>query len=60
MIVRILIWSLFDSRTTIDELQGTLPGLEPPNAWIWSETSERLAPCSTERSSPIGSRGPVS
>lgn len=42
MVVRILIWSLFDSKTTIDELRDALPDLEPPSAWIWSEASERF------------------
>jgi hypothetical protein len=30
VIVRILIWNLFDSQTTIDELRESLPELEPP------------------------------
>ena len=42
MIVRILIWSLFDSKTTIDELREALPALAPPSAWIWNEASERF------------------
>ena len=42
MIVRILIWSLFDSKTTIDELRDSLPELEPPSLWMWSEASERF------------------
>lgn len=42
MIVRILIWSLFDSRTTIDELRVSLPELEPPSSWIWNEAGERF------------------
>jgi hypothetical protein len=42
MIVRILIWSLFDSKTTIGELEDALPELEPPSIWIWSESSERF------------------
>ncbi len=42
MIVRLLIWSLFDSTTTIDELRDTLPELEPPSMWIWNEASERF------------------
>ena len=42
MIVRILIWSLFDSKTTIAELRDSLPELEPPSAWIWNEASERF------------------
>ena len=41
-LVRILIWNLFDSRTTIDELRESLPELEPPSAWIWNEASERF------------------
>jgi len=42
VIVRILIWSLFDSRTTIDELRVSLPELEPPSSWIWNEAGERF------------------
>ena len=42
MIVRVLIWSLFDSKTTIDELRGALPEVEAPSAWIWNEASERF------------------
>ena len=42
MIVRVLIWSLFDSKTTIDELRDSLSELEPPSAWIWNEASERF------------------
>lgn len=42
MIARILIWSLFDSKTTIDELREALPELEEPSTWIWSEASERF------------------
>ena len=42
MIVRILIWSLSDSKTTIGELEDALPELDPPSTWIWSESSERF------------------
>jgi hypothetical protein len=42
VIVRILIWSTFDSKTTIEELQEGLPALEPPSEWIWSESGERF------------------
>jgi hypothetical protein len=42
VIVRILIWSIFDSKTTIEELQEGLPVLTPPSEWIWSESSERF------------------
>jgi hypothetical protein len=42
MIVRILIWNLFDSKTTIDELRESLPELVAPGAWIWNEATERF------------------
>ncbi len=42
MIVRVLLWSLFDSKTTIDELRTRLPELTPPSAWMWNEASERF------------------
>jgi hypothetical protein len=42
LIVRILLWSLFDSKTTIDELRDSLPALAPPSEWLWSESGERF------------------
>ena len=42
MIVRILIWNLLDSQTTIDELRESLPELVPPSGWIWNEATERF------------------
>jgi hypothetical protein len=42
LIVRILIWSLFDSSTGIDELRESLPELVPPSTWIWNEAGERF------------------
>jgi hypothetical protein len=42
VVVRILIWSLFDSKTTIDELRDSLPELEPPSAWIWNDATDRF------------------
>lgn len=42
MVVRLFIWSLFDSRTTIDELRESLPAPEPPSEWIWNEAAERF------------------
>ncbi|MGH3111132.1 MAG: hypothetical protein ACRDQT_09470 [Gaiellaceae bacterium] len=42
MIVRILIWSLSDSKATIDELRDSLPELEPPSLWIWNQAGERF------------------
>ena len=37
-----LIWGLFDSKTTIEELRDSLPELEPPSSWIWNEATERF------------------
>ena len=42
MIARVLLWSLFDSKTTIDELRERLPAVEPPSAWIWNDAGERF------------------
>ena len=42
VVVRVLIWSLFESKPRIDELRASLPELEPPSAWIWNEASERF------------------
>jgi hypothetical protein len=42
VIVRVLIWSLFDSKTTIEELCDAIPELETPSSWIWNEASERF------------------
>jgi hypothetical protein len=41
-VVRLFLWGLFDSSTTIDELHDTLPALEPPSHWLWNEASERF------------------
>lgn len=42
MTVRLLLWSLADSKTTLDELRARLPWIDPPNAWISHETTERF------------------
>ena len=42
MIVRLLIWDAFESRTTIDELRERLPELASPDRWIWNEASDRF------------------
>ncbi len=42
MLLRLLIWNVFDSKTTIDELLETRPELVPPSQWIWNEAAERF------------------
>ena len=42
MLVRLLIWNVAESQTTIDELRESLPELGPPSRWIWNEVSERF------------------
>ena len=42
VIVRLLIWNVADSKTTIDELRDSLPELDPPSRWIWNEVSDRF------------------
>lgn len=42
MLVRLLVWNVFDSKTTIDELRESLPELDPPSQWIWNEAAERF------------------
>ena len=41
-VVRLLIWNVFESKTTLDELRESLPELTAPSAWIWNEASERF------------------
>ena len=52
MIVRLLIWSLFDSKTTIDELREALPELAPPSTWIWNEANDRFGLVSFDEDVP--------
>lgn len=42
MIVRLLIWNVVESRTSIDELRESLPDLVAPSGWIWNEATERF------------------
>jgi hypothetical protein len=42
VLVRLLIWGVFESKTTLDQLRDTLPPLEPPSSWIWNEAAERF------------------
>jgi hypothetical protein len=42
VIVRILIWNLSESQTTLDELRDSLPELVGPSTWIWNEAADRF------------------
>ena len=42
MIARILIWSLYDSKTSLDELREHLPPLPKGDRWISNDAHERL------------------
>ena len=42
MIARILIWSLSDSKTSLEELRAHLPELPEGDRWISNEPGERL------------------
>jgi len=42
VIARILIWNLYDSKTTLDEIRVHLPELPDGDRWISNEVQERL------------------
>lgn len=42
MVARILIWSLYDSKTSLEELRAHLPGLPEGDRWISDEAGERF------------------
>ena len=42
MLVRLLLWNVFESKTSIDELRESLPELAAPSSWIWNEATERF------------------
>jgi hypothetical protein len=42
VVVRLFIWNVVESKTTIDELRESLPELEPPSQWIWNDAAERF------------------
>lgn len=41
-VVRILVWNLADSKTTLDEVRESLPELPPENLWIANEPQDRF------------------
>jgi hypothetical protein len=42
VIARILIWNLFDSKTTLEELREQLPELPEGDVWITNDGQERF------------------
>jgi hypothetical protein len=42
VIVRLLIWNVAESKTSMVELRESLPELEPPSRWIWNDVTERF------------------
>jgi hypothetical protein len=40
--VRLLLWDLADSKTTLDELRAQLPELPKGDVWISHEATERF------------------
>jgi hypothetical protein len=42
VIARLLIWNLFDSKTTLEELRAQLPELPEGDVWIANEAQDRF------------------
>jgi hypothetical protein len=42
VIARVLIWNLFDSKTTLEELREHLPLLPEGDVWVASEAADRF------------------
>jgi hypothetical protein len=42
VLVRLLIWNVSESKTSIDELRESLPEIAAPSSWIWNEATERF------------------
>jgi hypothetical protein len=41
-VVRLYLWNLGDSKTTLDELRERLPAAVPPDVWISNDGAERF------------------
>jgi hypothetical protein len=52
VIARILIWNLFDSKTTLEELREHLPSLPEGDVWIANEGSDRFGLISFDEQLP--------
>ena len=42
MVVRLLLWNLYESKTTLAELREHLPPLPPGDHWISNEAQDRF------------------
>jgi hypothetical protein len=42
VVVRLLIWNVFESQTSLDELRDSVAELEPPSTWLWNEGTDRF------------------
>jgi hypothetical protein len=51
-VVRILIWNLADSKTTLDEIREHLPPLPAGDVWIGNDAQERFGLVSTNDTLP--------
>jgi hypothetical protein len=54
--VRLLLWGLADSKSTLDELRAQLPALPEGDVWISHEPSERFGLISFTGHIPEGIR----
>ena len=41
-VVHLLLWSLGDSKTSLDELRAQLPPLDAPSTWLSNEATDRF------------------
>ena len=51
-VVRILVWNLADSKTTLDELREQLPSVADGDLWIANEPQERFGLVATSGGLP--------
>jgi hypothetical protein len=51
-VVRILIWNLADSKTTLAELREQLPPLDEGDYWLANDAQERFGLVSTSEDPP--------
>jgi hypothetical protein len=42
MLVRLILWNVSESKSSIEELRESLPELSEPSTWIWNEATERF------------------